>query len=100
MEVTLTVNGTSHTLDVPDNALLVEVLATPCLTGTQAVPHESVRRLRGAAWNARRVKSCRFPRDTDGADVTRSRHRTGDELHTRCGAFANVTPAVRGSYPA
>ena len=29
MNVTLTVNGTEHTLDVPDNTLLVDVLRGP-----------------------------------------------------------------------
>ena len=35
VEVTLTVNGAAHTLDVPDNALLVEMLRERLnLTGT------------------------------------------------------------------
>ena len=72
MEVTLTVNGTSHSLDVPDNTLLVEVLRERLgLTGTHVGCDTSqcgacVVHMDGCA-----VKSCTvLAGQADGADVT------------------------------
>ena len=90
MEVTLTVNGTSHSLDVPDNTLLVEVLRERLgLTGTHVGCDTSqcgacVVHMDGCA-----VKSCTvLAGQADGADVTTIEGiGTADELHPMQEAF-------------
>ena len=90
MEVTLTVNGASHTLDVPDNALLVEVLRERLgLTGTHVGCDTSqcgacVVHMDGCA-----VKSCTvLAGQADGADVTTIEGiGTADALHPMQEAF-------------
>ncbi|MDE0450668.1 MAG: (2Fe-2S)-binding protein [Gammaproteobacteria bacterium] len=90
MEVTLTVNGASHTLDVPDNALLVEVLRERLgLTGTHVGCDTSqcgacVVHMDGCA-----VKSCTvLAGQADGADVTTIEGiGTVDALHPMQEAF-------------
>ena len=90
MEVSLTVNGTSHSLDVPDNTLLVEVLRERLgLTGTHVGCDTSqcgacVVHMDGCA-----VKSCTvLAGQADGADVTTIEGiGTADELHPMQEAF-------------
>ena len=90
MEVTLTVNGTSHSLDVPDNTLLVEVLRERLgLTGTHVGCDTSqcgacVVHMDGCA-----VKSCTvLAGQADGADVTTIEGiGTADALHPMQEAF-------------
>ena len=90
MKVTLTVNGTSHSLDVPDNTLLVEVLRERLgLTGTHVGCDTSqcgacVVHMDGCA-----VKSCTvLAGQADGADVTTIEGiGTADELHPMQEAF-------------
>ena len=90
MEVTLTVNGTEHGLDVPDNMLLVEVLRERLrLTGTHVGCDTSqcgacVVHMDGAA-----VKSCTvLAGQADGADVTTIEGiGTPENLHPMQAAF-------------
>ena len=90
MKVSLTVNGTSHSLDVPDNTLLVEVLRERLgLTGTHVGCDTSqcgacVVHMDGCA-----VKSCTvLAGQADGADVTTIEGiGTADELHPMQEAF-------------
>ena len=90
MEVTLTVNGASHSLDVPDNALLVEVLREHLgLTGTHVGCDTSqcgacVVHMDGCA-----VKSCTvLAGQANGADVTTIEGiGTADALHPMQEAF-------------
>jgi carbon-monoxide dehydrogenase small subunit len=90
VEVTLTVNGTSHSLDVPDNTLLVEVLREHLgLTGTHVGCDTSqcgacVVHMDGCA-----VKSCTvLAGQADGADVTTIEGiGTADALHPMQEAF-------------
>lgn len=90
MEVTLTVNGASHSLDVPDNTLLVEVLREHLgLTGTHVGCDTSqcgacVVHMDGCA-----VKSCTvLAGQADGADVTTIEGiGTADALHPMQEAF-------------
>ncbi|MCY3818526.1 MAG: (2Fe-2S)-binding protein [Gammaproteobacteria bacterium] len=90
MEVTLTVNGAPHSLDVPDNALLVEVLRERLgLTGTHVGCDTSqcgacVVHMDGCA-----VKSCTvLAGQADGAEVTTIEGiGTADALHPMQEAF-------------
>ncbi len=90
MEVTLTVNGASHSLDVPDNTLLVEVLRERLgLTGTHVGCDTSqcgacVVHMDGCA-----VKSCTvLAGQADGADVTTIEGiGSADALHPMQEAF-------------
>ena len=72
MEVTLTVNGAAHTLDVPDNALLVEMLRERLnLTGTHVGCDTSQCGVCVVHMNGRAVKSCTvLAGQADGAEVT------------------------------
>ena len=72
MEVTLTVNGAAHTLDVPDNALLVEMLRERLnLTGTHVGCDTSQCGACVVHMNGRAVKSCTvLAGQADGAQVT------------------------------
>lgn len=90
MEVTLSVNGTSHTLDVPDNALLVEVLRERLgLTGTHVGCDTSQCGACVVHMDGRAVKSCTvLAGQADGTDVTTIEGiGTVDELHPMQEAF-------------
>ncbi len=90
MEVTLSVNGTSHTLDVPDNALLVEVLRERLgLTGTHVGCDTSQCGACVVHMEGRAVKSCTvLAGQADGTDVTTIEGiGTADELHPMQEAF-------------
>ena len=90
MEVTLSVNGTSHSLDVPDNALLVEVLRERLgLTGTHVGCDTSQCGACVVHMDGRAVKSCTvLAGQADGADVTTIEGiGTADELHPMQEAF-------------
>ncbi|MYE83545.1 MAG: (2Fe-2S)-binding protein [Gammaproteobacteria bacterium] len=90
MEVTLTVNGADHTLDVPDNALLVELLRERLgLTGTHVGCDTSQCGACVVHLNGRAVKSCTvLAGQADGADVTTIEGiGTADDLHPMQAAF-------------
>ena len=90
MEVTLTVNGASHSLDVPDNALLVEVLRERLgLTGTHVGCDTSQCGACVVHMDGRAVKSCTvLAGQADGADVTTIEGiGTADALHPMQEAF-------------
>ena len=90
MEVTLTVNGASHSLDVPDNALLVEVLRERLgLTGTHVGCDTSQCGACVVHMDGRAVKSCTvLAGQADGADVTTIEGiGTADALHPMQAAF-------------
>ena len=90
MEVSLTVNGTSHSLDVPDNTLLVEVLRERLgLTGTHVGCDTSQCGACVVHMDGRAVKSCTvLAGQADGADVTTIEGiGTADELHPMQEAF-------------
>ena len=90
MEVTLTVNGKSHSLDVPDNTLLVEVLRERLgLTGTHVGCDTSQCGACVVHMDGCEVKSCTvLAGQADGADVTTIEGiGTADELHPMQEAF-------------
>ena len=90
MNVTLTVNGTEHTLDVPDNTLLVDVLRGPLgLTGTHVGCDTSQCGACVVHLNGDAVKSCTvLAAQTDGASVTTIEGiGTPDDLHPMQAAF-------------
>ena len=90
MNVTLTVNGTEHTLDVPDNTLLVDVLRGPLgLTGTHVGCDTSQCGACVVHLNGDAVKSCTvLAAQADGASVTTIEGiGTPDELHPMQAAF-------------
>ena len=90
MEVTLTVNGASHALDVPDNALLVELLRERLqLTGTHVGCDTSQCGACVVHLNGRAVKSCTvLAGQADGAEVTTIEGiGTADALHPMQEAF-------------
>ena len=90
MEVTLTVNGASHTLDVPDNALLVELLRERLsLTGTHVGCDTSQCGACVVHMDGRAVKSCTvLAGQADGAEVTTIEGiGTADALHPMQEAF-------------
>ena len=90
MEVSLTVNGTSHSLDVPDNTLLVEVLREGLgLTGTHVGCDTSQCGACVVHMDGRAVKSCTvLAGQADGADVTTIEGiGTADDLHPMQEAF-------------
>ena len=90
MEVSLTVNGTSHSLDVPDNTLLVEVLRERLgLTGTHVGCDTSQCGACVVHMDGRAVKSCTvLAGQADGADVTTIEGiGTADDLHPMQEAF-------------
>ena len=90
MEVTLTVNGASHTLDVPDNALLVELLRERLnLTGTHVGCDTSQCGACVVHMDGRAVKSCTvLAGQADGAEVTTIEGiGTADDLHPMQEAF-------------
>ena len=90
MEVTLKVNGASHSLDVPDNALLVEVLRERLgLTGTHVGCDTSQCGACVVHMDGHAVKSCTvLAGQADGADVTTIEGiGTADALHPMQEAF-------------
>ena len=90
MEVTLKVNGTSHSLDVPDNALLVEVLRERLgLTGTHVGCDTSQCGACVVHMDGHAVKSCTvLAGQANGADVTTIEGiGTADALHPMQEAF-------------
>ena len=90
MEVTLKVNGASHTLDVPDNTLLVEMLRERLgLTGTHVGCDTSQCGACVVHMDGRAVKSCTvLAGQADGAEVTTIEGiGTADELHPMQEAF-------------
>ena len=101
MEVTLTVNGASHTLDVPDNTLLVEVLRERLgLTGTHVGCDTSQCGACVVHMDGNAVKSCTvLAGQADGADVTTIEGiGAADERCIRCRRrSATVTPCSAGS---
>ena len=90
MEVNLTVNGTAHTLDVPDNTLLVELLRERLrLTGTHVGCDTSQCGACVVHMDGRAVKSCTvLAGQADGADVTTIEGiGTPEDLHPMQTAF-------------
>ena len=90
MEITLTVNGGARTVDVPDNALLVDVLREALgLTGTHVGCDTSQCGACVVHMNGDAVKSCTvLAGQADGADVTTIEGiGTPDELHPMQEAF-------------
>jgi len=90
VEVTLTVNGASHTLDVADNALLVEMLRERLnLTGTHVGCDTSQCGACVVHMDGRAVKSCTvLAGQADGAEVTTIEGiGTADDLHPMQEAF-------------
>ena len=90
MEVNLTVNGTTHTLDVPDNTLLVELLRERLrLTGTHVGCDTSQCGACVVHMDGRAVKSCTvLAGQADGADVTTIEGiGTPEDLHPMQAAF-------------
>ena len=90
MEVNLTVNGTTHTLDVPDNTLLVELLRERLrLTGTHVGCDTSQCGACVVRMDGRAVKSCTvLAGQADGADVTTIEGiGTPEDLHPMQAAF-------------
>ncbi|MYD97540.1 MAG: (2Fe-2S)-binding protein [Gammaproteobacteria bacterium] len=90
MEITLTVNGAAKTVDVPDNALLVDVLRESLgLTGTHVGCDTSQCGACVVHMNGDAVKSCTvLAGQAEGADVTTIEGiGTPDELHPMQEAF-------------
>ena len=72
-QVTLTVNGTTHTAEVEGRTLLVELLREQLRPDRhpRRLRHQPVRRLRRACRRRRAVKSCTMlALQADGAEVT------------------------------
>ena len=90
MKVTLTVNGTEHTLEVPDNTLLVDILRSDLgLTGTHVGCDTSQCGACVVHLNGDAVKSCTvLAGQADGAAVTTIEGiGNPDELHPMQAAF-------------
>ena len=90
MEISLTVNGTEHTADVPDNSLLVEILRERLnLTGTHVGCDTSQCGACTIHMNGCSVKSCTvLAGQADGADITTIEGiGTVDALHPMQEAF-------------
>ena len=90
MEISLTVNGTEHTTDVPDNSLLVEVIRERLnLTGTHVGCDTSQCGACTIHMDGRSVKSCTvLAGQADGADITTIEGiGTVDALHPMQEAF-------------
>ena len=90
MEISLTVNGTEHTADVPDNSLLVEVIRERLnLTGTHVGCDTSQCGACTIHMNGCSVKSCTvLAGQADGADITTIEGiGTVDALHPMQEAF-------------
>ena len=90
MEISLTVNGTEHTTDVPDNSLLVEIIRERLnLMGTHVGCDPSQCGACTVHMNGRSVKSCTvLAGQADGADITTIEGiGTVDALHPMQEAF-------------
>ncbi len=90
MEISLTVNGTEHTTDVPDNSLLVEIIRERLnLMGTHVGCDTSQCGACTVHMNGRSVKSCTvLAGQADGADITTIEGiGTVDALHPMQEAF-------------
>ncbi len=90
MEISLTVNGTEHTTDVPDNSLLVEIIRERLnLTGTHVGCDTSQCGACTIHMNGCSVKSCTvLAGQADGADITTIEGiGTVDALHPMQEAF-------------
>jgi len=90
MKVTLTVNGITHTLDVPDNMLVVDVLReTLGLTGTHVGCDTSQCGACTVHLDGRSVKSCSIlAAQVDGREVTTIEGiGSADALHPMQAAF-------------
>lgn len=90
MELNFTVNGTRHTLDVPDNALLVDVLREHLyLTGTHVGCDTSQCGSCTVHVNDRSVKSCTLlAGQSEGSEITTIEGiGTRDKLHPMQEAF-------------
>jgi len=90
VEISLTVNGTEHTTDVPDNSLLVEIIRERLnLTGTHVGCDTSQCGACTIHMNGRSVKSCTvLAGQADGADITTIEGiGTVDALHPMQEAF-------------
>ena len=90
MEISLTVNGTEHTTDVPDNSLLVEIIRERLnLMGTHVGCDTSQCGACTVHMNGRSVKSCTvLAGQADGADITTiGGIGTVDALHPMQEAF-------------
>ena len=90
MEISLTVNGTEHTTDVPDNSLLVEIIRERLnLTGTHVGCDTSQCGACTIHMDGRSVKSCTvLAGQADGADITTIEGiGTVDALHPMQEAF-------------
>ena len=90
MEISLTVNGTTHVLDVPGNTLLVDVIRDDLgLTGTHVGCDTSQCGACTVHLDGRAVKSCTvLAGQADGAEVTTIEGiGTIDDLHPMQAAF-------------
>ena len=90
MRISLTVNGESHSLDVPDNTLLVDILREHLgLTGTHVGCDTSQCGACTVHMDGRAVKSCSLlAGQVDGAAVTTIEGiGTPDDLHPMQAAF-------------
>ena len=90
MEISLTVNGTEHTTDVPDNSLLVEIIRERLnLAGTHVGCDTSQCGACTIHMDGRSVKSCTvLAGQADGADITTIEGiGTVDALHPMQEAF-------------
>ena len=90
MEISLTVNGTEHTTDVPDNSLLVEIIRERLnLTGTHVGCDTSQCGACTIHMDGRSVKSCTvLAGQADCADITTIEGiGTVDALHPMQEAF-------------
>ena len=90
MKVTLTVNGTEHTLDVPENTLLVDLIREELrLTGTHVGCDTSQCGACTVHLNGRAVKSCTvLAAQADGVEITTIEGiGTIDDLHPMQAAF-------------
>ena len=90
MEISLTVNGTEHTTEVPDNSLLVEIIRERLnLTGTHVGCDTSQCGACTIHMDGRSVKSCTvLAGQADGADITTIEGiGTVDALHPMQEAF-------------
>ena len=90
MGISLTVNGTEHTTDVPDNSLLVEIIRERLnLTGTHVGCDTSQCGACTIHMDGRSVKSCTvLAGQADGADITTIEGiGTVDALHPMQEAF-------------
>ena len=90
MEISLTVNGEAHTLDVPENALLVDIIRERlALTGTHVGCDTSQCGACTVHMNGSAIKSCAvLAGQADGAEVTTIEGiGTPDALHPMQAAF-------------